>query len=46
MRVVVENSIRRVKVRKILRYTYQHWRYGKGQIDGKNILTITVILLN
>ena len=46
MRVVVENSIERVKKWKILKGTYRHWRMGKGQIDGNNVLTIATVLFN
>ena len=46
LRVVVENSIRCVKRWKILAGTFRHWRYGKGQISGDNILTICVVLAN
>ena len=46
MRVVVENTIRRVKVWRIFRGTYRHWRNGTGQINGDEILTIAVVLSN
>jgi len=46
MRVVVETSIRRVKQWRILRGIYRHWRYGHGQIDGNDVLTIAVVLSN
>ena len=46
MRVVVENSIERVKTWKILKGTYQHWRCGKGQISANNVLTVAVALSN
>ena len=46
MRVVVENSIERVKKWKILKGIYRHWRMGNGQIDGNNVLTIAIVLSN
>ena len=46
MRVVVENTIRRVKVWRIFRGTYRHWRNGTGQINGNEILTIAAVLSN
>ena len=46
MRVVVENSIGRVKTWKILKGPYWHWRCGKGQINANNVLTVVVALLN
>jgi hypothetical protein len=46
VRVVVENAIRAVKSYKILAGVFRHWRYGKGQINGDNILTICVTLAN
>ena len=46
MRVVVENSIRRIKEWKILATTFRHWCYGRGQIDGNDILRICIVLAN
>ena len=44
--VTVENSIWRLKVWKILKEEYCHWRNGDGQIDGNNVLTICATLAN
>jgi hypothetical protein len=44
--VVVENSIRRIKMWKILAGTYRHWRLGQGQIQRNDILTVCVTLAN
>ena len=46
MRVDVENSIERVMKWKILKGIYRHWRMGKGQIDGNNVLTTATVLFN
>lgn len=46
VRVVVENAIRVIKSYKILSGVFRHWRYGKGQIKGKHILTVCVTLAN
>ena len=46
MRVVVENSIRRVKQWKVLQGVYWHWRDGKGQIPINDLLTVVVVLSN
>ena len=46
MRVVVENSTERVKKWKILKEIYKHWRMGKSEIDGNNVLTIATVLSN
>jgi hypothetical protein len=46
MRVVVKNSIRRVKRWRIFRLIYRHWRSGKGQINIDNVLTVVVVLSN
>ena len=46
MRIVVENSIERVKTWKILKGTYWHWRCGKGEINANNVLTVAVALSN
>ena len=46
MRVVVENSIRRVKQWRIFQGVYRHWRLGQGQIPINDILTVAVVLAN
>lgn len=46
VRVVVENAIRVIKTYKILAGVFRHWRYGRGQIKGKHILTVCVTLAN
>ena len=46
MRVVVENSIQRVKQWRILKNVYRHWRNGKGRIEVDNVVTVVVALTN
>lgn len=46
VRVVVENAIRVIKVFKIVSGVFRHWRCGKGQIKGDDILTVCVTLAN
>lgn len=46
MRVVVENSIRVIKTFKIMSTVFRHWRYGRGQINGNDILHVCVCLAN
>jgi len=46
MRVVIENTIRRLKTWRIFRLTYRHWRDGKGVMNIDEILTIIVALTN
>jgi hypothetical protein len=46
MRVVVENSIARVKQWKVLKGVFRHWRNGQGQLDIDAILTVAIVLAN
>jgi len=46
MRVVIENSIWRIKVFWILVSVFHHWRGGRGQIKSDNIVHICVTLAN
>ena len=46
MRVIVENSIRVVKVFKVVGSVYRHWRGGRGQINVDHVMQICVCLAN
>jgi len=46
MRVVVENTIARVKQWKIMKGVFRHFRNGKGKLDINHILTIVMALTN
>lgn len=46
MRVIVENTIARVKQWKILKGTFRHYHEDKGQLDLNQILTVVVALTN
>ncbi len=46
MRVVVENTISRVKRWKIIKGVFRQWRNGKGQIDFDDIMTVITSLTN
>lgn len=46
MRVVVENSLARVKQWKILKGVFRHWRNGQGQINIDDVLIVTITLAN
>ena len=43
---MVENAICVIKTFKILNGVFRHWRGGKGQIKGDDVLTICVTLAN
>jgi hypothetical protein len=46
MRVVIENSINRVKQWHILKCVYCYWHNGKRLIKINNVLTTVVVLTN
>lgn len=46
MRVVVENSIRRVKQWRVFQGVYRHWQLGQGQLPIDDVLAVVVSLSN
>ena len=46
MRVVVENTIRALKVFKVVRSVFRHWRGGQGQININVVMKVCVALTN
>jgi hypothetical protein len=46
MRVVVENTISRIKQWRIIKGVFRHWRNGEGQLNVNDILQVIVVLTN
>jgi hypothetical protein len=45
MRVVVENTISRIKQWRIIKGVFRHWRNGEGQLNVDDILQVVVVVL-
>jgi hypothetical protein len=46
MRVIIENTISRIKQWRIFKGVFRHWRNGEGQLNVDDILQVVVFLTN